>query len=206
VAIARRPGTVRVIDAAIELAELFDCPVEVLHIVETDVVAELAVDVEALDAARDFVAENVDRLRGAGARGDGHLLRVVGDHGDLGRRIAGFANEHGAQMVLIGTPAERETAVIFNARLIDQLIRHASCPVHIVPLGPTASHLGQHPLYMARPERAWAEHWSLTSTSLRHRPALRHRRRTTSRGHGGGIGPCLGRGGGARLRGGYAGR
>jgi hypothetical protein len=39
-------------------------------------------------------------------------------------------------MVLIGTPAERETAVIFNARLIDQLIRHASCPVHIVPLGP----------------------------------------------------------------------
>ncbi len=102
---------------------------------ETDVVAELAVDTESLDAARDFVTESVDRLRKAWVAGDGPLLRVVGDHGDLGRRIAGFANDHDAQMILIGTPAERETAVIFNAGLIDQLIRHASCPVHIVPLG-----------------------------------------------------------------------
>jgi len=162
VAIARRPHAIQVIDAAIVLAELLDCPVEVLHIVETDVVAELAVDIESLDAARDFVTESVDRLRKAWVAGDGHLLRVVGDHGDLGRRIAGFANEHDAQMILIGTPAERELAVIFNAGLIDQLIRHALCALHIVPLSSEReqSRLDRYSLDIAprRPHEQRADH------------------------------------------------
>jgi nucleotide-binding universal stress UspA family protein len=140
VAIADSPQAARVIDAAIEVAELLDCPVEILHIFETDVVEELAVEVETLDAARGVVAEGIDRLRAAGVAGSGHLLRVVGDHGDLGRRIADFANEHQAHMIVIGTPAERETAVIFNVGLTNQLIRHARCAVHIVPLTSEREH------------------------------------------------------------------
>jgi hypothetical protein len=43
-------------------------------------------------------------------------------------------------MIVIGTPAERETAVIFNVGLTNQLIRHARCAVHIVPLTSEREH------------------------------------------------------------------
>jgi MFS family permease len=120
---------------AVEFAELLGCPVEILHVVETDIVGELAVDAETLDAARNLVAGHVDRLRVAGIPGTGHLLRVVSGHGDAGRRIAGFAREHQAQMIVIGPPRDSEIAGAFNAGLTGQLIRHAQCAVHIAAPG-----------------------------------------------------------------------
>ena len=123
-------------EVTIELALLLDCPGEVLHIVETDVIEELAVDVEPLDAAWDVAADNVNRLRAAGVAGGGHLLRIVGDHGDVGRCIADFANQHHAQMIVIGTPSDTEVACAFSANLTDNLIQEAHCAVHVVPPGP----------------------------------------------------------------------
>jgi MFS transporter, ACDE family, multidrug resistance protein len=124
-----------VIEAAIRLAKLLDCPVEILHVVETDIVEELAIDVETLDTARVVISDNVSRLRDAGVAGDGHLIRAVGGHGETGRRIAEFANEHQARVIVVGPPEDGELASAFSAGLTDQLIRYARCPVHIVPLG-----------------------------------------------------------------------
>jgi MFS family permease/nucleotide-binding universal stress UspA family protein len=124
-----------VTDAAIRLAQLLGCPLEVLHVIETDIVEELAVDVETLDEARAAIADNVNRLRAAGVAGDGHLVRAVGGHGKTGRRVAEFANELGARMIVVGAPDDGEVAPVFSAGLTDQLIRYAQCPVHIVPLG-----------------------------------------------------------------------
>jgi MFS family permease/nucleotide-binding universal stress UspA family protein len=132
-AVGASPGGV--IDAAIRLAQRLDCRVEILHVAETDIVEELAVDVETLDAAREVVADNVSRLRDAGVAGDGHLIRVVGGHGEAGRQIAEFANQRQARVIIIGPPEDGEMAPAFAAGLTDQLIRHARCPVHIVPLG-----------------------------------------------------------------------
>ncbi|HEV3266645.1 MAG TPA: MFS transporter [Acidimicrobiales bacterium] len=126
---------VGVTDAAIRLAQLFDCPVEILHVVETDVIEELAVDIETLDAARDIIDDNVNRLRSAGIAGDAHLVRVIGGHGEIGRRIAEFATECHARMIVVGPPTDGEIATAFSAGVTDQLIRYAPCPVHIVPLG-----------------------------------------------------------------------
>jgi MFS family permease len=126
---------VGVTDAAIRLAQLFDCPVEILHVVETDVIEELAVDIETLDAARDIIDDNVNRLRSAGIAGDAHLVRVIGGHGEIGRRIAEFATECHARMIVVGPPTDGEIAAAFSAGVTDQLIRYAPCPVHIVPLG-----------------------------------------------------------------------
>ena len=56
-AIDGSPKSAPVVDAAIEFARLFDRSVEVLHVVETDVIEELAVDRETLDAARDIVTD-----------------------------------------------------------------------------------------------------------------------------------------------------
>ena len=92
-----------VTDAAIDFARLLDRPVEILHVIETDVLEELAIDLETLDAARAVVTFNVDRLREAGVPGAGHLIRVVGGHGGAGRHIAEFADSLHAEMIIIGT-------------------------------------------------------------------------------------------------------
>jgi nucleotide-binding universal stress UspA family protein len=119
--------------AAVEFARLLDCPVEVLHVVETDIIEELAVDVETIDAAPTVVADAADQLRSAGITASAHLIRVVSDHGGTGRRIAEFAAEHDAQMILIGRPSDSQIAGIFDAAATTQVVRYANCAVHIVP-------------------------------------------------------------------------
>jgi nucleotide-binding universal stress UspA family protein len=132
-AIDHSPRAATVSGAAVEFARLLDCPVEVLHVIETDVVEELAVDVETLDAAQSVVTDAVDRLLAAGITASGHLIRVVSDHGGTGRGIAEFATEHDAQMILIGSPADSQIAGVFDAAVTTQVVRHANCAVHIVP-------------------------------------------------------------------------
>ncbi|MCU1492471.1 MAG: multidrug-efflux transporter [Acidimicrobiaceae bacterium] len=134
-AIDAGPYAEDVTDAAIQLAQFLACPVEILHILETDVVEEQAVDMEAPGTALAVLADNLGRLRSAGVPGDAHLLRVVGDHGGAGRRIAEYAYELRARMIVIGPPTDQGLVGIFDADLTNELIHHARCDVHIVPAG-----------------------------------------------------------------------
>jgi MFS transporter, ACDE family, multidrug resistance protein len=122
----------RVTDTAIDFARLLDRPVEILHVIETEVLVEVAIDLETLDAARAVVTFNVDRLREAGVSGAGHLLRVVGGHGSAGRHIAEFADSLHAEMIIVGTPGDSEINLVFDASLTSELVHHARCAVHIV--------------------------------------------------------------------------
>ncbi len=131
-AIDASADTAAVIDTAIQFAQLLDRPIDVLHVLETDIIEELALDLETPDHARVLVADSVDRLHAAGVPSAGHLLRVVSGHGNAGRRIADFANEHHATMIIIGGPSENGIAEIFDASLTSELVRHAQCAVHIV--------------------------------------------------------------------------
>jgi nucleotide-binding universal stress UspA family protein len=92
------------------------------------------VDVESTEAARAVIADSIDRLGSAGVPGNGHILRLVGDHGESGRRIASFAAERHARMIVIGAPADVSPAALFDASLTTELIRHARCEVHLVPV------------------------------------------------------------------------
>ncbi len=121
-----------VTDAAIQFAQVLDRPVEILHVLETDVIEELALDLEAPDTARDLVADNVHRIHTAGVAGSGHLIRVVSGHGSAGRRIADFANSRHATMIVIGAPGDSEIAEIYDASLTSELVGRAHCAVHIV--------------------------------------------------------------------------
>jgi MFS transporter, ACDE family, multidrug resistance protein len=122
----------RVTEAAARIAQLAGAPVEMVHVVETDVAEEQAADAETPAAARRVLADSLDELRAAGVTGHGHLLPVIGAHGDTGRRIAGFAADHNARMIVIGPPAGGELAGIFDADLTSQLLRHAPCAVHVL--------------------------------------------------------------------------
>ncbi len=134
VAVGVGPGAAEVTDAAVTLGRVLDAPIEVLHVLETDVVGDQVVDTETAEAARMIIADTVGRLRSAGIAANGHVLRVVGDHGASGERIADFAAGRRARMIIIGSPADGPSAGLFDASLTSQLIRHARCEVHIVPV------------------------------------------------------------------------
>jgi len=126
------PLGTRVTDAAVRIARLLGCPVEIVHVIETDVVETQAADLETGEDATRAVAAAVADLRAAGVTGHGHLLRVVGAHGDVGRRIADFAAAHGARMIVIGLPAGGGLDSLFDADLTSQLLHHARCAVHVI--------------------------------------------------------------------------
>jgi MFS transporter, ACDE family, multidrug resistance protein len=134
VAVGAGSHAAEVTDAAISLGRVLGAPIEVLHVLETDVVGEQGIDAETAEAARDIIADSVSRLRSAGISANGHVLRVVGDHGGSGRRIADFAAERQARMIITGSPADGGSAGLFDASLTSQLIRHARCDVHLVPI------------------------------------------------------------------------
>ena len=134
VAVGVGPGGAEVTGAAISLGRVLDAPIEVLHVLETDVVGDQVIDAESAEAARDVIADTVSRLRSAGISANGHVLRVVGDHGDSGQRIADFAAERQARMIIAGSPADGGLAGLFDASLTSQLIQRARCEVHLVPI------------------------------------------------------------------------
>jgi MFS family permease len=133
-AVDASPAAVRVTDAAIRLAESLGSPIDIVHLLETDVVGEDAVDLEDGETALRVVAEHVERVRAAGLTGDGHLLKAVGDHGGDGARIAAFARKHNARAIVIGTAHEPGYSRLFDADVTDQVVRAAECRVLVVPL------------------------------------------------------------------------
>jgi MFS family permease len=131
----------RVTEAAARMARLFGGPVDVVHVIESDIAEAQAADAENAAAAGRAVAESIEELEAAGITGHGSLLRVTGAHGDVGRRIAGFAADHGARMIVIGAPTGGELAGLFDADLTSQLLRHARCDVHVI--APPADRAGR---------------------------------------------------------------
>ncbi|HXA31350.1 MAG TPA: MFS transporter [Acidimicrobiales bacterium] len=127
-------------DAGIVMAHLADSRVDLLHIFETEIVEEQAIDVETAEVAKQLIAQGVDRIRVAGVPSTGYLLTVVGDHGAAGRRIAEFANDHLSRLIVIGRADEGSAASVFDADLVDQVLKHAQCDVHIVRIPPV--HIG----------------------------------------------------------------
>jgi MFS transporter, ACDE family, multidrug resistance protein len=134
VAVGAGSGAAAVTDAAISLGRVLNAPIEVLHVLETDVVGDQAIDAESAEAARTIISDTVGRLRAAGISANGHVLRVVGDHGGSGQRIADFAAGRRARMIIIGSPEDGAAAGLFDASLTSQLIRHTRCEVHLVPV------------------------------------------------------------------------
>jgi MFS family permease len=119
-------------DAGIVMARFADSQVDLLHVFETEIVEEQAIDVETSDEAERLIAEGVDRFRVAGIPATGYLLTVVGDHGGAGRRIAEFANDHHSRLIVIGRADEGSVVSVFDTGLVDQVLQHARCDVHIV--------------------------------------------------------------------------
>ncbi len=134
VAVGATPDAALVVDAAAAVARDLGAPLEVVHVRETVVVEELAIDPEPLETARATLAAHLERLTGAGVATTGQLLHSVGDHAAAARVLAAHASEVDARTVAIGPsprgPLAQFTDGSFTAALT------AAAPTRVLLLRP----------------------------------------------------------------------
>ncbi len=132
VAVAATGDASAIVDAAAGLARDTGGPLEVVHVYETAVVEELAVDAEDAGAARRALAAHLDRLAGYGIAAAGLLLHSVGDHATAGRVLAEHARDVDARLVAVGSSPRGPVAQFADGSFTSAVTHGATCPVVLV--------------------------------------------------------------------------
>ena len=132
VAVANTPDAAEVVAAAARIAAQQGGPLEVVHVHETAVVEELAVEPADADATRAALATHLARLSATGVTASGALLHSVGDHAAAGRVLARHAREVGARAVVLGASPHGAAVQFTEGSLTTALTHDAPCPVLLV--------------------------------------------------------------------------
>lgn len=123
-------------DRAAEIAGMFNRPLRVLHVMETEVIMDDGVDNENTEMALANLSTQVDTLAKTGLSVTGHLLHTVGDHSDVGRLVSEFATRHNAYLIVMGSASHGDLASLFDLSATTAIARHATCDLHIVVAEP----------------------------------------------------------------------
>ena len=102
VAVGATDDAAAIVSAAVRIADNAATSLEVVHVLQTAVVEELAVDVEEHETARAAVLAHLDTLAARGITANGQLLHSVGDHAAAGRVLAQHANDVNARAIAVG--------------------------------------------------------------------------------------------------------
>jgi nucleotide-binding universal stress UspA family protein len=126
---------------AVPLARARGGAVHVLHVLEEDIVAgEDAVELESGESARELLDRSVAELRASGMTVSGELVRAVGNHADVARRILRRAEALDAGVIVIG-PETRHGLLL--GPVVARVVEHAQA--HVIVLHPAAGALGRTP-------------------------------------------------------------
>jgi nucleotide-binding universal stress UspA family protein len=106
-----------------------------VHIRETAVVDEQAVDAEYADQARSAVLAHLGRLAERGVRATGQVLTSVGDHSAAGRVLTEHAEEVSARIIAVGRSPRGAVAQFADGSFTAALARTAPCTVMLVRPG-----------------------------------------------------------------------
>jgi nucleotide-binding universal stress UspA family protein len=122
---------------AAPLARARGAAVDVLHVIETDVLAgEDTADLESSAQARALLDACMSELREAGVPVTGELLRSYGTHTDVAAQILRRAADLGAGAIVLGPETRHDTAGV-NAYIA------AHAPSHVIIVNPDAGALGR---------------------------------------------------------------
>jgi MFS family permease/nucleotide-binding universal stress UspA family protein len=124
-----------VVDQAVDLAERDGAPLELVHIRETAVVEEAAIDIVDPDAAVAAVRRHLDRLAKNGILATGLVLHSVGDHASAGNVLAKHAADIGARSVVIGTSTHGRIQQLAEGSITSTLVDKLEVPVLLVVPG-----------------------------------------------------------------------
>ncbi|WP_217169191.1 MFS transporter [Streptomyces sp. AC512_CC834] len=132
VAVGAHPEAAAVVDSAARLARDTGGPLEVVHVRQTAVVEEQAVDTETDAEAKAAVTAHLDRLKGLGVAATGQVLHGVGDHAAAGRLLARHAAEVGARTVAVGRSPRGPLTQFADDSFTSALTHAATCTVVLV--------------------------------------------------------------------------
>ncbi|MER6073307.1 MFS transporter [Streptomyces sp. NPDC001817] len=141
VAVGAHDRAAAIVDAAARLARDTGSPLEVVHVQQTAVVEEQAVETETVEQARAAVVAHLDRLAGRGIAATGQILSSVGDHAAAGRALARHAAHVGARAVAVGRSPRGPLAQFADGSLTTALTHSAHCTVVLVDADDTRRHL-----------------------------------------------------------------
>jgi ACDE family multidrug resistance protein len=129
VAVGTTPDAAAVVGRAGRLAQETGSPLEVVHVHETAVVEQQAIESEESAEARAALAAHLDALAQEGVGATGWLLHSVGDHAAAGRVLAAHAAEVEARAVAVGSSPRGAALQFADGSLTAALTRHAPCTV-----------------------------------------------------------------------------
>ncbi|MFJ3640229.1 MFS transporter [Streptomyces sp. NPDC090108] len=132
VAVGAHGRAAAIVDAAARLARGTGSPLEVVHVRQTAVVEEQAVDTETADQARAAVTAHLDRLAALGIAAGGQILTSVGDHAAAGRALARHAAEVHARAVAVGRSPRGALVQFADGSFTSALTRSSGCTVVLV--------------------------------------------------------------------------
>ena len=135
VAVGATPDAAATVDAAAEVARGLAAPLEVVHVRETVVVEELAIDPQDNATARAALTAHLDRLVARGVAATGQLLHSVGDHAAAGRVLAAHAAATGALRVVVGPSPRGPVAQFADGSFTAALTAATTTPVVLVRPG-----------------------------------------------------------------------
>ena len=132
VAVGATGDATDVVDAAADIARDMGGLLEVVHVRETAVVEEFAVDSEDADTARAAVTAHLDRLAGRGVAATGQVLHSLGDHASAGRVLAQHARDVQARTVAVGRSPRGPVAQFADGSFTAALTHAAACTVVLI--------------------------------------------------------------------------
>ncbi|TQL69228.1 putative MFS family arabinose efflux permease [Nocardioides albertanoniae] len=135
VAVGATPDADEVVDRAAEMAAAEGAPLEVVHVRETDVIEEQAIDAEEPEAAAATVRAHLDRLGARGMSATGLVLHSVGDHASAGVELARYATETRARTIALGSSPRGRAAQLADGSITSAVVANASVPVVLVVPG-----------------------------------------------------------------------
>ncbi|MGW4348444.1 MFS transporter [Streptomyces sp. NPDC004690] len=121
-----------IVAAAARIARDTGSPLEVVHVQQTAVVEEQAVDVESAGQAKAAVTAHLDRLAAEGVAATGQILSSVGDHAAAGRVLARHAADVHARAVAVGRSPRGPVAQFTDGSFTTALTHTAECTVVLV--------------------------------------------------------------------------
>ncbi|WP_406022768.1 MFS transporter [Nocardioides sp. NBC_00850] len=124
-----------VVDRAAEMAAAEGAPLEVVHVRETEVVEELAIDAEEPEMATATVRAHLDRLAARGVTATGLVLHSVGDHASAGMVLARYATEARVRTIALGSSPRGRAAQLADGSITSAVVRNAGVPVVLVVPG-----------------------------------------------------------------------
>ncbi|MFG1994219.1 MFS transporter [Actinoplanes sp. NPDC048988] len=136
VAVGNTPDAAATVDAAALVARREGRPLEVVHVRETVVIEELAIEPEAEAEARAAVDRHLDRLAGSGVAATGRIIESVGDHAAAGRAVARHAAEVDAPLIAVGR-SPRGALAQFTEGSFTSALNHAAAMSVVLVSGET---------------------------------------------------------------------